>query len=702
MILYVSPEGCDEWSGTIADAAPRRDDGPIATLRRAQMLSREALKGNAEEPVEIQLRGGVHRLTETLVLEPEDSGTTERPVVWRNYPGENPTVSAAIPIVAWEKLATPVEGLSEEAAANVWVTDLRDTADRPWNFAALFDADGMLPRARSHAMKTVEGADGVSATTLAFEPGDLRAWPNLEDVEIFIFPNHPWDTNYLPLASVDVDRRLATTAIEGTYDLTSHGGWGLIEKPYWVENVPEALTEPGEWILNTREQRLYLWPRDGQESPKGVLAPVPTEMVRIEGDFEDRDWARHITFEGLTFTHGDRMRWPEDRQAVQHDWDLYDYGNAALRLRGAEHVTVRDCTFTNSGGSGVRLDLHAVDNCVVHNDFFGLGGVGISLIGYPPGSRDENHHNEVANNRLRRCGALWWHSPAVLVAQSGSNSIRNNLVHDLPYTGIVLVSGREGAYGKGPGTGGKNGRPINWDEVGDCPADWFHRLGFLHCRNNVVEHNEVHHTMERLGDGNGIYVSGTGTGNVVRRNYVHDIGGQGCQSAIRLDDLQWYTTVCENVVWKVSGGGITTKDINNVENNIVVDCRRWGSILVRRGPAFGTNIRRNLLVQPSGNLGIPGQQPPFYDGGGFAGKLEEPIIEDNLLYCLDSQEATETCLQSMQGIGKDTRSIVADPRFVDLENGDFRLQPDSPALKVGFRPIDSWGLLEAVGPRDRN
>jgi hypothetical protein len=66
-----------------------------------------------------------------------------------------------------------------------------------------------------------------------------------------------------------------------------------------------------------------------------------------------------------------------------------------------------------------------------------------------------------------------------------------------------------------------------------------------------------------------------------------------------------------------------------------------------------------------------------------------------------------------QALGMDTHSVVAEPRFVDAAKGDYRLQPDSPAITLGFKPIPvekigpyqddlraSWPIVEAEGVRE--
>ncbi|QNN23594.1 hypothetical protein HED60_15350 [Planctomycetales bacterium ZRK34] len=69
--------------------------------------------------------------------------------------------------------------------------------------------------------------------------------------------------------------------------------------------------------------------------------------------------------------------------------------------------------------------------------------------------------------------------------------------------------------------------------------------------------------------------------------------------------------------------------------------------------------------------------------------------------------------EAWQQAGGDVHSVVADPMFVDAEQGDFRLKPNSPALKLGFEPIPfdkigpyeddaraTWPIREAEGVRE--
>ena len=45
-------------------------------------------------------------------------------------------------------------------------------------------------------------------------------------------------------------------------------------------------------------------------------------------------------------------------------------------------------------------------------------------------------------------------------------------------------------------------------------------------------------------------------------------------------------------------------------------------------------------------------------------------------------------LAQWQEQGFDEHSVNADPMFVDPANGDYRVQPESPALKLGFENFD--------------
>ena len=78
------------------------------------------------------------------------------------------------------------------------------------------------------------------------------------------------------------------------------------------------------------------------------------------------------------------------------------------------------------------------------------------------------------------------------------------------------------------------------------------------------------------------------------------------------------------------------------------------------------------------------------------GHLHKIMGNDNLHYNISgdvkifSIEGREFTLEEIQKkFGGEDGSIVANPCFVDYENNDFTLKENSPALKMGFEPIDT-------------
>ena len=92
--FFVSTDGNDGWSGTLAEPNAEKNDGPFATIARARDAIRE-MKGNGglAGPVNVMMRGGTHFLDETVVFGTEDSGTEDCPITYMAYPGEEPIIS---------------------------------------------------------------------------------------------------------------------------------------------------------------------------------------------------------------------------------------------------------------------------------------------------------------------------------------------------------------------------------------------------------------------------------------------------------------------------------------------------------------------------------------------------------------------------------------------------------------------------------
>ena len=680
--FYVSPKGSDAWSGTLAEPDEGRANGPFATLARARDAVRDLKKSKSTDIV-VLVREGTYRLEETVVFGLEDSGKGDATITYAAYPGEKPVFSSGRQIKDLKKVTGELPGLPKAAQGKVLAADVSG------RFHAIFDSEGMLPRARSEGFQTTPGGD---LKTLNFPDGKLKNWPNVEDVEIMIRPSHQWMVNILPLVSVDEETKTARTSIEATYAMKSLG------QSCWVENVLDELDEPGEWALNTKEGKLYLWPRG--TSP--VVAPQLLELIRVEGKIDEMGPTdvpvRNLCFRGLTFMHGDRYLFDKDDAGVQHDWDVVDKDNAMVRLRGAENCVVDKCHFLHSGSGAVRVDLYGQENKISNNHIEHIGGTGILLGGYGPGTKDVSRKNLVYNNHIHHVGEIYWHSPGILLWQSGENRVANNLIHNTNYCGMIICGMVTKFVTR---TGREVSRSIRRHEVGqveDLPATPTIEdvRPYLHSHDNLIEYNEIHHAMEKLGDGNGVYIRGSGAGNIIRRNYIHHLVNPiGSQSGIRTDGGQMDTLIAENLIYRCTSQGLILKLNNRAENNViayVLDGSRQAKgtpvvyLKLVEGPNTGT-IKHNIFYHPGTKAAF------FTEGGGGADGGQPARAADgdkdyNIYYCAGKPEVSQAALDRMQREGVDAHSLAVDPLFVDPENGDFRFKPDSPALKMGIVPFD--------------
>ncbi len=715
--VYVSPAGNDNNTGT--------ERQPFKTIEKARDAVRILKDKNPNKNITVFLRGGEYRIQNTIVFTLDDSGNANQKITYKAYPGETPVICSDIPITKWKKLTDTPDELSEVARGKVWVADVSflrkikvqqipspTVATQEENqqlFYTLYNGDKQLQRAKGEyfsASTKLSGEDD-DQTVFSFPEGILKNWPDISNAELAIIPVRRWISNILPIKDIDEKSGIGHTTVSGTYSIARLSGN--------VENVMAVLDEPGEWILDNRTDKLYYWAEDGKPGDK-IVIPALTELIRVEGGINYKGETdipvRNLTFEGLMFTRSDRFPWQGmTGWGMQHDWERFDSPSAMLRFRGSENCEVKDCHFTTAGSSGVRFDLYAQNNRVEGNHIEHIGGVGILLAGYGPGTKYVNRSNVVKNNSIHHIGEQYHGSPAIFVWQSGENQVLNNLVYDLPYAGICatgrIVWDTLGVQ--------ECSQTIRWHEVGGFAASrkfrspehfynnvrtWYQREQFLHTRNNLIKHNDIHHVMNTCGDGNFIYISGGGGGNVVEENFVHESLSEHMNNALRCDDDQMETTFKRNIIYK-SGGyaeGFMSKGKNNIIGNLIVDLkttgRHRGYFRFRDGIIDGSVIQRNVLYsrEPDQNILHEGVE----SGGNKAPLLRYTKADYNVYFSTVDPEWGNKHIQKERQNGIEEHSIAADPMFVDIEHGNFQFKDGSPALKLGIsQPVK----IEEVGPQ---
>jgi len=687
--FYVATNGDDDWSGVLPAPNAAGTDGPFATLAHARDAVR-TLKaaGTHTGPIVVMVRGGTYYLREPMSLGPDDSGTAEQPIIYCVYPGEEVTLSGGRPIAGWRK-----------GDGDLWVADVPDVKAGDWYFRQLFVGGERQIRARTPDFDPDDPIQGgwafITKPTITgrktgrlgktrgshprdklyFKPGDFADWPRSPEPEIHIFPAWGWVNAILSVKEIDLDGRVVHVTNANCSQELRPGN------RYFVENVFEALDTPGEWFLDRAEGRLYYWPRTRRFPRQEAVAPrldriieiagqkapdeteelnVGGKTVRVAGKQVETRFAEHIVIRGFTFRHtAYSLEMPS----------VYSPDDGTVHLRWARHCVVEGCRFLGVGGYGVRLSDESSHNHILGNTVEEAGQGGVLLVA--PDTATQPRDNTIAGNHIHHCGRIWKHVAGVYVTTGGGNRIAHNTITDVPRYGISLKTFAPGRAS----------------------------------HNNVIEWNRLERTNLETNDTGAIETLGRDredSGNIIRYNLMLDSVGLKTTEAgeflspyytrgTYLDDYSSGTTCVGNIVARTYRGAIHVHlGRNNVfENNILVDGDQQQ--LECNGGDFMASNRfvRNIVFFRQGNL------IRF-------NRYHDRVLTacDHNLYWkvgegLESAEGPVTPkgpLAAWREAGYDQHSVVADPLFVDPGRDDYRLKPGSPALALGFQPIDVSGI----------
>ncbi|SDD68754.1 Right handed beta helix region [Paenibacillus sp. UNCCL117] len=693
-VFYVSNNGSDTNPGTL--------ESPFQTLEKARDAVRQLKQGSGlpDGGVTVYVRGGVYSRSSSFILEEQDSGTADKPITYKAYPGESVRLDGGLELE--KNWFTPVTDtavlnriISTDARTKVLQADLRghgitdygvlsrhgyylanDVSEVP-PMELYIDGQGMTlarwPNSGTVQMGKIldKGPDRKSPDlqtrggTFVYNYQRPDLWTQADDIWLDGIFGYSWEWSYNKIASIDTANKTITLAYGEMSGLFTN--W--YPDFHFAQNLLEELDMPGEYYIDRSKGVLYFMPTAAfeEENPEITVSMLKTPMINTVN-------VSHVTFEDLILENG---------------------RDSAVVIMGGDHVQIVNCEIRNFSNGGVRINA---PSRWLYNDFAKADGV--------------NH--TVINSHIHHIGgtAVILNGGDKLTLKPGNNAVVNSHIHDFAYyhkayNPAVILTGA--------------GNRVTHSEIHDAPHPGLLIFGNDH----LVEYNNIYDVCKTFSDLGAIYMnlgaSPQERGSVIRRNYFHHIGeGKAGVQGVYPDNFTMGITIEENIFYKMGNSAVLNNGGSHIgtRNNLFIDAKvpyEFADLYLGDGP--DQQISKNYmgpwhaLFEKYNNFeGMPHLVKYPELANFFTENRYYPdtnTFQNNVVYNPTKTRSTGT---NAQGV-LDPRNLMQyannwvtnrDPGFVNLAGGDLNLKPDAEVFQQipGFPniPFSEMGTTGKVGP----
>jgi hypothetical protein len=490
---------------------------------------------------------------------------------------------------------------------------------------------------------------GTNGTTQITAPNSHMSRWRASEAMYYGLGYYSWSGSHCQITSIDPTTSSLVMGNTPTYGMR-------VGQPFFVYNLLEELTAPGEYFIDTVNARIYLRPNGDIPPSEILLSTLKLPIVQMQN-------CSQITWDGITFE-------------VACDRLVY--------ATGCQSVAFKNCEFRNSGGYALILggSMNLVQSC----DFRNLGKGGVWAAG---GDRTTLTPSGtiIENNEFQYFSRLFWtYQPAINIRSLTDTyynpdcmgiTVQHNNIHHCPQVCLLFAG---------------NNHTIQYNNIHDV-AQWTSDAAAIYCpgrdwsmQGNLIQNNLIRNCGGPLGVWvSGIYIDGAGSGVKIQGNILYKAGalcaiqhngGRDILTQYNICYGHWYGIDISNYAFTYANNipGDTWNLLDRLLHNNYQSAP-WSIAYpnVAQIPNTWVQIQGTHWLEPEGSVCYGnlqfGSSPDVYRQGNSYTSLAPP---------------TSWFTQ----VGSNLNQV--DPLFVDPVNLDFRLQPSSPMYNIpGFPGIDA-------------